>query len=166
MNQQPETRGSNGIGGWLIIPVIGLFFSVYHGLSLYLAGELLLLQSGMWAALSTPGTIFYKSHWAPFVVSLAFLQTIVVVLSISALVAMFRKKSFVPALMVCVYVVGVLMMANDYLVAEFLFPQIDPAWAAELQSASLKKLIGVSLAASIWIPYFVRSRRVKNTFVR
>lgn len=160
-----ESRKPNGIGGWLLIPVLGLLFSVYQGFGLFKSNDLILFKPEMWAVFSTPGTIFYKSWWTPLIISLGFLQVAITGLSIVALIALFKKKRFVPVLMISIYIIGFAMMVNDYVLAKLFFPMIDPDWAGSLQSQSLKKLIGVALAALIWIPYFVRSRRVKNTFV-
>lgn len=163
--QGNESIKPNGIGGWLLIPVLGLFFVIYQGFELFKSNDLLLFQSEMWTAFSVPGTVFYKSGWTPLIISLAFLQVAITALSIVALVALFKKKRFVPALMVAIYVVGLALVANDYVLARLFFPMVDPDLAISIQSESIKKLIGVSLAAVIWIPYFVQSKRVKNTFV-
>ena len=159
------SRNPSGIGGWLLIPVLGLLISVYQGFDLFKSNDLVLFKAEMWAAFSTPGTIFYKSWWTPLIISLAFFQVIITGLSIVAVIALFKKKRFVHVLMVSIYIIGFAMMMNDYVLAKLFFPLIDPDWADSLQSQSLKKLIGVALAALIWIPYFMRSKRVKNTFV-
>jgi hypothetical protein len=163
--ERSRSKDPSGIGGWLLIPLLGLFFVIYEGFELFKNNAFLLFQSEMWTAFYTPGTIFHNSRWTPLILSLAFLQAAITILSAAAIVALFKKKRFVPALMVAIYVVGMALVANDYVVARYFFPLIDPDWAVSLQSQSLNKLIGALLSAAIWIPYFMQSKRVKNTFV-
>ena len=161
-----ESKKPEGIGGWLLVPIIGLFFSIYQAFEIIKAGEFLMFEPEMWRAFVSPGTVFYHSFWVPAIVSLAILQLAIMMMSIAALISIFKKKRFVPHLMITVYAIGVAMMINDYLLAARFFPLISVELAEATQPESMKKLIGVSLAALVWTPYFMRSRRVKNTFVK
>ncbi len=155
-----------GIGGWLLVPIIGLFFSIYQAFKLFRDDGLLLFEPEMWLSFTTPGTVFYHSWWVPVIVSLAVFQLTIIVISIAAVIAILKKKRFVPKLMIGVYIVGLIMMIDDYVLATLFFPLISAELADATQSESIKKLVGVTLAALIWIPYFMKSKRVKNTFVR
>jgi hypothetical protein len=77
------------------------------------------------------------------------------------LVLFFNKKRIFPTLYV-VFLIGIpVLMAVDVIVASILFPSEQ-----FLDSETIGMLIGSVIAASIWIAYMRRSRRVKLTFTR
>lgn len=157
--------GPKGLGGWLLLQVLGLFVSIFVAFRLFMDGSLVLFEPELWVAYTTPGTVFHESLWVPIIVIGALVQLAMVIFSVAALVAIFTKKRFVPKMMIGIYLLGLVLVGVDSLLAAFFVPQIDPALAEQVQPESLKKLIGVTISAAIWIPYFLKSKRVKNTFV-
>jgi len=63
--------------------------------------------------------------------------------------------------MVSFLIVRVLIQAADLLVARLI-----PAAAAAIGASVYGALAGSALVVLVWVPYFLRSRRVANTFVR
>jgi len=119
-----------GIGGWLILPIIGLFVSIpillydiISTLSLYEMDSLLGFS--------------------------LFIDGAFIVFIIITLIAMFNKKKYLPKLMISFY------LANFIL--QLVLSMITEEYDSFLQSL---------ISAAIWIPYFVKSQRVKNTFVK
>jgi len=129
--------GPNGIGGWLILPLIGLVIGPFlYG---YLSYALL--------------TAYMEDQTK--VVLLAYgLQAIAVCLfAFYCLVRFFQKKVQAPALISLLYLVQIL---------EAVFALLYTNGRYDTR----KDFIVTLIASSIWIAYFRRSKRVANTFVR
>ena len=52
-----------------------------------------------------------------------------------------------------------------FVVIDFFVADLIPAVAAEPDPESTKELIRTIIGAAIWIPYFLKSDHVKNTFI-
>ncbi|WP_214629033.1 DUF2569 domain-containing protein [Paenibacillus agaridevorans] len=84
-----------------------------------------------------------------------------ILFSLYAIVSFYQKKAIVPRLMIIFYGISFLIGAIDTL----LVYQI-PA-AKELDSGdSVMDIVRSFITCLIWIPYFLKSERVKNTFIR
>ncbi|WP_414859286.1 DUF2569 domain-containing protein [Paenibacillus haidiansis] len=74
------------------------------------------------------------------------------------LISFYRKKSIVPLLMIIFYSASLVVTIIDYIFVYFAFPG---------QAGSLiRDLVRPVITCLIWIPYFLQSERVKNTFIR
>jgi hypothetical protein len=118
-----------GLGGWLIIPIIGLFFSIpiliYDLTFVNIASKFWFLEG-------------FSS----------LLYLILLIFTLIALFLIFNKKKFVPKLMIYFYIINIVI----HLIIAFTiqdFSRIAPP------------IVG----GIIWGSYFIRSKRVKNTFV-
>jgi hypothetical protein len=151
--------GPSGIGGWLLLPLFGLIvtpFRIVLGTGRDLVGA---FKPEVWDALTTPGAPAYHPLWGPLIVSEAVWNTALVAFTLVLLVLFFRKHHLVPKLMIGLMLAQIVMLIVD----EALSAQI-PAVESKGQGAS--DVMRSCIAALIWIPYFLRSRRVRNTFVR
>jgi hypothetical protein len=64
-----QVDGPRGIGGWLILPLIGLFvFPVRVAISL-VTDYVPIFRDGIWGNLTTPGSEVYHSLWAPVIIA-------------------------------------------------------------------------------------------------
>jgi hypothetical protein len=110
-------EGGEGIGGWLILPAIGVVLTPIAGLA------------GMVAALST----------APFQ---ACLSGGLGIYGLICAVTFFQRKRNAPMLMIGLYIANAV---------------VGMSMGSGIRSVGL---------ATVWIAYFLRSERVKRTFVR
>lgn len=118
-----------GLGGWLILPIIGLFISV----------PAILLD------------IIFTASIYKFDSLVAIFYTIDIVLFvwiIVTLIAIFKKKKYAPNVMI------------SFLIGNIVIQLGLSAYVMDYSS-----VLGPVISAAIWIPYFVLSERVKNTFV-
>ena len=126
----PEEK-LQGLGGWLILPIIGLSLSV------------LILITNIIAVNIMPE--FNSQN-----IILSFLYGALLVFVIISLFSIFKKKKYVPKMMIFFYVtIFAISLFIDFLTNNF----------------SIPGLIGSIIGGTIWILYFIKSKRVKNTFV-
>jgi Protein of unknown function (DUF2569). len=149
------------IGGVLTIVAIGLVLSLLQNLA-GLGQSLVPLRGEVWERLTTPGFSAYHPYWKPAILFGIISASVTVTLSAISLVLFFLKHRFFPTfVVVAIPVIFVLMLASYYL--EGLVPAIaaSPAYAKESHALIIR-----FIALHVWIPYFVISERVKQTFVR
>jgi hypothetical protein len=135
------------IGGWLILPAIGLVVSpftvAWSACQSYTA-----LDNPLLAAL--PGL-------RSVIVAELVVNVVMLVFTVYVAVAFFRRKRAVPLLMIALVAVGaVFALADRWAVAVFLPTRAD---------AAALGMLGPLGKAAIWIPYFLLSKRVMETFV-
>ena len=141
--KEGTSKNLQGIGGWLLFFVIWMGFSIVY-FPIQLA----------------------SSYINPLVeLNIVYTTTSIVswLLSVSMLILIFMKKSWVPKYIIAViwfqFVIGLTSLSN----VKFNF-------SSQLESTAA--LVGVIFGlvfgivwAIIWNPYFVKSQRVKNTFI-
>ncbi|WBL25017.1 DUF3857 domain-containing protein [Zunongwangia sp. HGR-M22] len=142
------------IGGWLILIAIGLCLSPLFTLSPminneYFTSDYLLLWSTGNKALV--GLVFFEIMFNA--ISLAF--------NIFILIIFFKRRTIAPKLIIAFYVFNFVGVSLDTLVASFIPSVYATAPGPDLYKEVFKSLI----ACIIWIPYFIYSERVKDTFV-
>ena len=163
MSSKPEpfaapAAGPRGIGGWLLLPMVLLVVTPIR-LTVETALDFSrLAQPGVWAQLTTPGGVAHQPSWVAVIVVVLALNTALVGSGIWLLFLFLTKSRRVRA-------VAIAWLAGNAAVQiiDLTMMQAFPALMAELQKP-FDVRIGVTYAA--WIPYFQRSRRVRNTFVR
>ena len=119
-----------GLGGWLILPIIGLFISI------------LVLLSDLSTVLST----YEMSGYIAFV---CLLDIVWLSLAIISLVMIFRKKSSTPQWVIGFYITSIVLTT----------------FVAIISGDYYSRLPAQIIGSIIWISYFLKSKRVKNTFV-
>jgi len=151
----------SGLGGLLILPGIALIVSSLTMLYTLYTNLLPLFQERIWQELTTPGTVVYHPLYARMLISelaanLTFLGFLAVLLYL-----FFRKSYRFPGLFIAYLVLRLVFIITDVLLSN----QI-PAVAEQLAAGGwLENLAREVAYAIIWIPYFLSSKRVKNTFV-
>lgn len=155
------TDEPKGLAGWLILPAIGLFILPIR-LTISLINDFLpIFQKGYWQVLTTPGSDAYHHLWAPLIVFEIFGNSLFIIFSIVLIFLYFAKSYRFPALFIAYLVVNLVFVAGDYFFADLI-----PVVAAKNDPESMKELMRTIVGATIWIPYFLVSKRVKNTFVK
>lgn len=150
-----------GLGGWLILPAIGLCITPVRMLMVLAADFLPIFREGYWEILTTPGSAAYHYLYAPLIIyeiaaNLAFALFAVVLLFL-----FFRKSHRFPPLCIAYYAANVLFVVSDWVLGGCI-----PDLAAQPDPGAMQELVRSVVGAGIWIPYMLRSQRVKNTFVK
>ncbi len=150
----------NKIGGWLILVAIGLILTPIR-LLVVVAKDLLPVFSGdTWSRLTTPGTEAYHPLWAPLLLFEIIGNGLFFLFPIIAAIFFFQKRTFAPKLIIVLLLSNLVFVAIDYFAADLI-----PFVASQDDTGSLMELVRVFIASSIWVPYFLVSKRVKATFV-
>lgn len=148
-----DEGGPRGLGGWLIIPLIGLVVT-----ALIIASKLY-SDVGSVAYLLTlmrRGFRLLDVQWAPAVVSIACELGLLVLAIVLMVQAYRRKRAFVWNFVTYLALLPVWSL---------LAATVLGAGGAALGPADLRMFIRDAAGSLIWIAYMLQSRRVRNTFV-
>ena len=158
--QPTKIEGPEGLGGWLILPLIGLIVTPIASLAAFFQVAAV-MEPDNWQSMTAPGGEAYHPLWMPFFLFEEIYNIIYIVLSIYLLILVFKKSAKAPLLFIIFYALNLAMQAIDtgiYVIIAQTYPDL-------IDSDTYKDLIRAAIACLIWIPYFRRSVRVKNTFV-
>jgi tetratricopeptide (TPR) repeat protein len=171
---RPDSRtaqrlaGPRGLGGYLLLPIIGLFATIFWNARYLIQTLIPLYRSSGWAALTTPGNPQYHWLWQPLILFETFGAVVMAIAPIALLIMIFRKRRAARRYVIAFYAFACVVGAVD--AGACLLVMVD--WlrsiglteaASALSTDAVQTLLSVFVLAAIWIPYFVRSRRVKNT---
>jgi phosphotransferase system glucose/maltose/N-acetylglucosamine-specific IIC component len=153
----PVKREPRRIGGWLILPAIGLVASPILGLIGILAtiesmtGDKYERLTGMY-----PGYSAYSGLY--LVVRVALLAFVVVVA-----INFFKKRAATPLLMIGLMITQAVCALILFLIGLAVFRTGDELVIVSLLRSN--NFIGALLWCLVWIPYLLKSKRVEETFV-
>jgi len=161
------TPQPKGLGGWLILPIIGLFATIIASAGVMLRDVLPLFESDIWSLYTAPGV---HPLWAPLFVFVAFCNVVLFFGAIALLIVLFRKRRIFPKLIIWFYGFSLLaLVAPSVVILVFGMDMVPDAGLREevgwTTSGVVGDLVRGVIPTAIWIPYFLFSKRVKNTFV-
>ena len=146
-----------GIGGWLIVPLLGLLFAAVQQLS-SLASHFRIFSHLVTSSPPARGDVIALCVYYV-------LKNLVLGLGGTVTLYLFaRKHRLVPRLMVSLYV-ALMVFASLESVGALLFaryPALQPLVA--LLGSPFRSLVISMLSGALWITYFTNSVRVSNTF--
>jgi hypothetical protein len=159
---EPAKQVPSGIGGWLILPLIGLILTpIRTGHTLWTHFWPIFSNPDIWFILGNPASANYHPLWIPYLLLEVIGNTLIVAGALFALWLLLRKSRHTPRFVIAWYLFAVVIVMLDPLIGELI-----PAVAAESNAESFQEIARSVLAAAIWVPYFLKSERVKATFVK
>jgi hypothetical protein len=150
-----------GLGGWLVLPVIGLIFTVARTTVLLVIQLVPIFSQGYWGILTSPGSEAYHVLWGPILIGELVGNFLSVLFGLVLLYLYFTKSYRFPMLYIVFMIYSLLFVVTDLFASNLI-----PAVAAESNIEAYKEIVRTAIAAAIWIPYMLVSKRVKNTFVK
>jgi hypothetical protein len=132
----------NGIGGWLILPAIGLVVSPFMSLHGIFVVDLPILTGGKYEE-------FLTGHPA---------VTALIVFELTTNAIFFTKRRILPRCMIAYFAINFFLLLADHLATRALLPSTD-------STSGTMAVVRAFVGAAVWIPYFLVSRRVKTTFI-
>jgi hypothetical protein len=160
MTAQSSQAGPSGIGGWLYVVAVGLCVAPIR-IGAEIVKGLRPLDPVTWHAITTPGTRAYHPLFGPLIVGELVVNAALFIWAGVLLYLFFAKRRAFPTMMIMFLVTRVLFQVADLGVALMI-----PITAARIGPAVYGALAGGVLVTLIWVPYFIRSRRVESTFIR
>jgi len=159
----PVPRGTfemplNGIGGWLVLVALGIVVGPVA--MLYAMRQpLTLFANGSWSAMLSTGSASFDPLLAMLLLFELVTNLGLLIFSLLLAVVFFKRRTNTPSLFIGVTVATVVVQFVDVLLAGAV-PSVPDTGAA-----MWKDFIRAAFGAAIWGTYFVRSRRVRETFV-
>jgi hypothetical protein len=152
--------GPAGIGGWLLLPAIGIIlrpiFAAYSLVNVYLP----IFRKGTWAKLTDPASKTYHVLWGPaLTLEIAYL-ILMLGFCLVLMYHFFRKSAMTPRLYIALLIAAPTFALIDHLIATSI-----PAFSKDAAAKGISALFTLAVSAAVWIPYFIKSVRVKNTFI-
>ena len=163
-DRQPEQdtgKSYSKIGGWLILCAVGLV--LYPVQSLYsLITELIpVVFSDNWAALTSPTNPGYHSLWAPLVIAELVGSIGFFIYSIVVIIFFFGRHHRTPKLIIVFMIANMIFVGADYFIINFFLIRTN-----SVNVDATINFVRTIVAGTIWVPYFMFSRRVVKTFTR
>jgi hypothetical protein len=153
-----EPKYQRKIGGWLILVSIGLALTPFFLLFQFFTPEF--YDRSLWTTLLLGG-----EQWAlsVFVFALLIFHSAFFIFSIFVAIIFFQRRTIAPKMVIWFYAVNLVSTGIIVFIALRGFPEI---YKGPLEQDMIMELVRAVLAALIWIPYFIFSERVEETFVK
>lgn len=158
----PSPLGVSGLGGWLIVIQISLYLTLIAS-SISVFGHLILIiveQSGQQLIIQDP--LLSEPAWKPVIWFERIYSPVMLVFTIFVLVQFYRKKAAVPKLMIAFYLLNALIAIILFVLTQQAMVTLELTSDRPLITRSVREI----LTCLIFIPYLLKSERVKNTFIR
>ena len=156
----PAAAGPSGIGGWLYVVAVGLCVAPIR-IAAEIVKGLRPLDPATWHAVTTPGTHAYHPLFGLLIVGELVVNAALLIWAGALLYLFFAKRRSFPVVMITFMITRVVFQAADLGVALMI-----PATAARIGPAVYGALAGGVVVTLIWVPYFIRPRRVEAIFTR
>ena len=150
----------SGLGGWLILAGINIVFSIYLTTKTVVESYIYIIQSGVFTAFTSPESSSYHSGFKFGFIFEMTLNITFILLFIYLAYLFFTKNYKLPKVFIFIRIMCVVFIIVDI----FITISIFDVSAIDLQI--IIDLVGVIIQCMICIPYFLKSERVKNTFVQ
>ncbi len=151
--------GPIGIGGWLILPVIGLFVFPVRVLVSLATDYVPIFQDGIWGNLTTRGSEVYHALWAPVIIGEIFCNVGFLLFDLVLLYLLFTKSHRFPKAFIVFTVANLAFIVGDAAIA-WQIPAVAARGLEGFGSEAARALVVVA----VWVPYMLVSKRVRNTF--
>ncbi|MFC4257732.1 DUF2569 domain-containing protein [Marinobacter lacisalsi] len=155
-----ENKDLKGLGGWLILVAIGVIATPIMLLVTYVPLYVPIFQDGTWDVLTTPGSGAYHPLWGPLLVGEIVFNTILFFASLCLIYLFFSKHYLFPRVYIAIVATSLVFIPLDAWLVTIVLPS-EPMF----DPVTMKEFLRSLIAALIWIPYMLVSKRVKATFV-
>ncbi|RBA23078.1 DUF2569 domain-containing protein [Herminiimonas fonticola] len=150
----------SGIAGWLLLPALAMLISPFKIAYDFYQSFFPILKPSLWFALLSTKSALYNPALALLLSWEIILNIVWLGLTIWLAFLFFKKQKQVPKLYVAWLGLSCILQ-----IADIVFGSFVPGVVEHQDGSVYKELAKSALATAIWAPYFITSKRVKNTFV-
>jgi hypothetical protein len=150
-----------GLRGWLVLVGVGVVISPIKLAITVLPTFVSLFRDGTWRALTTPGSDLYNPLWVPLLAGEITYNLALFIAVVLLNVFFFSKHRFFPHLYIGVVASSLIFLPLDSWLVSLVLKQ-----SHAFDEETVTNLIRAAVGAAIWIPYMLKSQRVKATFTR
>ncbi|UHA72790.1 DUF2569 domain-containing protein [Paenibacillus sp. 481] len=156
---KPDFTKYQGLGGWLIIVQIGLILTLISQVVSLLLVQIPFLSSKEWDFITNSSSEYYDPMLIVLVVVEIIGSIALLIFAIVTLTYFYKRKKSLPQLYIMMFGFNLIYA----IVCAILFYQISIPM--EEDTSIVKTVFRAALTCLIWTPYFLRSKRVKATFI-
>jgi hypothetical protein len=156
----PEPDTNRPIGGWLILPLLGVIISPVMLIYYFIDSDFFNHNSwlGTFESTDSASNVLTFYYLGQLLIQIGF-----IVFSVLVLIQFLKRRSSLPFLYILMLVISSLTAFAEYLS----YDQLSEYLVFDSSRAEMGKYAGRAfLGLVIWVPYFAISKRVKSTFTR
>lgn len=150
----------NGLGGWLVLVGVGVVLSPIVSLFILVPTYSEIFIDGTWAELSTKDSGAYNPYLSSLIMGEIFFNCIILMTSVYLIYLFFIKHYLFPKVYICLITATLIFIPLDAYLVSAILPDISM-----FDPETTKEFMRSGIAAIIWIPYMLVSKRVKATFI-
>ena len=158
-----EEDTPRGLDGWLALLCISLIVTPIWIL-VESRDTPSIFTDGSWAALTTPGAEAYIPHYKSLMIAEVGFQLARLLFSVILLILFSREHYLFPGAYIAFRVFDLSFHLLNSWLAVLVFD--GHADVSMFDTHTVQQLLLTGIPSAVWIPYILKSRRVKVTFVR
>jgi hypothetical protein len=159
-----DSNHLRGIGGWLILVLIGMLFS-FLSVTVSLFDSMKMFQPDVWHVITTYGTGAYHPLFGPWAIYEVILNTFVIVFTICLLILMYRRSRIFPKFMIFYFISAIFFQGIDFYLSYIVLTDLPKVADTLGVYPDFKGTMRAIVQSAVWVPYFLKSKRVKATFI-
>lgn len=157
----PAEANLKGLGGWLILVGLGLVLAPIRLILDIGPHADVYFSTATWQNLAMPRGDGYHPLYGPLLVMELLGNMTLLAAMLLAIALFFSKRALFPKVFIVLALFSLVFLVGDAILGEAI-----PAIAEQEDSESQRLISRAAFNCLIWIPYMIRSKRVRFTFVR
>lgn len=163
-NTENYENNLRGFGGVLILLAIGLGWMLMSHVLYVLQSLIHTLNSEMYQFLFKPQSVGYEPIWGIFIIGEIIISVFSIGILIYLAVLMFRhKKAFKPVAIFYLIANVAISIYSYFILSNLTLPAEDSEGIGQMVAVDILRAVVIAVLV---IAYLLRSRRVKNTYIR
>ena len=153
-------RELKGLGGWLILICFSILITPPSIIFQVVPTYIEIFTEGTWQNIINADSLNYSPSLATVIIIEIIYNSIMVLVSAILLYLFIAKNSLFPWVYIVWYGSSLIFIPLDAWLISIILPN-EPMFDPETLKDYFREIVGVS----VWIPYMLKSKRVKATFV-
>ena len=157
MEQDKELKGLNG---WLLLVGFGVLLSPIRILFTSMTTFSDVYKDGVWNLLTNTDSVSYIPYWGSLIILEVTFNVIIFIASLYLVYLFFKERKAFPKIYIFLVLASLFFIVFDTFSASLVISD-----QKSLDDETVKEFLRVFVGACIWIPYLLKSKRVRNTFI-